>query len=161
MFNAVYRKSLYFITIMHDIYIYPTLMLPSLRNVIIYKLCSTGLCNYKSKLEVKQSHYRPWQALRVPGGWGSQVLRQSAHEGGKVVSPMHRPPLPLGNIPGIHFCWRLSRPQGHSAAGRIMSMKNSNDTITNRSCVLPVCRTVPQPTAPLCAPILRMYKYII
>jgi len=28
---------------------------------------------------------------------------------------------PPGNIPGTHFCWRLSRPQGHSAAGRIMS----------------------------------------
>jgi len=28
------------------------------------------------------------------------------------------------NIPGTHFCWRLSRPQGLSAAGRIISMKN-------------------------------------
>jgi len=27
-----------------------------------------------------------------------------AHEDGKVVSPMHRPPLPSGNIPGTHFC---------------------------------------------------------
>jgi hypothetical protein len=28
------------------------------------------------------------------------ILRQTAHEGGKVVSPTHRPPLPPGNIPG-------------------------------------------------------------
>jgi hypothetical protein len=71
--------------------------------------------------------------MRVPGTWGSQILRQSAHEGGKVVNPTHRPPLLPGNIPGTHFCERLSQSQGHSAAGRIKSMKNSNDTIGNES----------------------------
>ena len=27
-----------------------------------------------------------------------------ARDGGKVVSPMHRPPLLPGNSPGTHFC---------------------------------------------------------
>jgi hypothetical protein len=35
-----------------------------------------------------------------------------------------------------------------------MSMKNSNDTIGNRIRDLPVCSTVPQPTAPPRAPVV-------
>jgi hypothetical protein len=57
-----------------------------------------------SKVKVKQSHYRPWEALRVLGVWSSQILRQSAHEGSKVVNPKHRLPLLPANIPGTHFC---------------------------------------------------------
>jgi hypothetical protein len=84
---------------------------------------STVFHHYKVKVKVKQYHYRSEQALWVPEGWGSQISRQLAHEGGKVVSPVHRPHLPPGNIPGTHFCYRLSRPQGHSVAGRIIPMK--------------------------------------
>jgi hypothetical protein len=50
----------------------------------------------------------PLQALTGPGGSRRlrlpDILRQSAHEGGKVVSPMHLPPLPPGNIPSTNVC---------------------------------------------------------
>jgi hypothetical protein len=78
---------------------------------------------------------------------------QSAHEGGKVVSLTHRPPLPPGSIPGTRFCKGLSRAHGH----RIMSMKNSSDTIGNRSRDLPVCSAVPQP---LCHRVLCAFGYV-
>jgi hypothetical protein len=54
-----------------------------------------------------------------------KVLRLSALRTGRLYPP--------GNIPDTHFCWKLSRHHGHSAAGRIMSMKNSHDTIGNRT----------------------------
>jgi hypothetical protein len=46
-----------------------------------------------------------------------KVVRLSALRTGRLY--------PQGNIPGTHFCQRLSRTQGHSATGRIMSMTPS------------------------------------
>ena len=69
------------------------------------------------------------------------IFQDSRHmEGDLVVSPKHRTPLaPPGNTPGTHFCYRLIRTQDHSAARRVISMKNSNDTFGNRNRDLPAC----------------------
>ena len=104
-------------------------------------------CYFCTRTKVKQSHYGLGQALRVPSGGGSQTSRQSAHEDGKVVRPKHGRLYPQGNIPGTHFCLRLSQPQGHSAAGRIMLVKNSMNTAGNRTRDLSGFSAVPQPNA--------------
>jgi hypothetical protein len=46
----------------------------------------------------------------------------------KVAIHMYMPLLLPGDILGIHFFQSLSLHQGHSAAGRINSIKNANDT---------------------------------
>jgi hypothetical protein len=96
----------------------------------------------------KQSHYRPGQAPKVPGGW-DPIFQDNRHMKVKRLSALRTRRLyPPANISGTHFCYRLSQPQSHSAAGRIMSMRNSTAIIGNRSRDLPACSAVPQPTAP-------------
>ena len=92
--------------------------------------------------KVKPSLYRPGQEVDDP-----RISTQSTHEGGTVVSPKHRPSLHPRLHSGTHFCYRLSRPQGHSAAGMITSMKNPNNQIRNRNCDHPACSSLRQATA--------------
>jgi hypothetical protein len=53
----------------------------------------------------------------------------------------------------------MSQPQGHSAAGKIMPMKKSSDTIGNQTRDTPVCSALPQPTVLLRAPYYYYYYY--
>ena len=107
--------------------------------------------NVKGKGKGKTIPVRTWtgsecfRRLRIPD------FGTFSNLGGNVFSPTHRSPLPPLSY-HTHICLRLSRPQDHSVAGRIMSMKNSNDTIGNRTRDFPACSAVPQLTAPPCAP---------
>ena len=110
---------------------------------------SVGSAQYLTEISKGKGKAVPLQARIGPEG--SRNLSFSdfmtkAQDGDKVVSLTHRPPLPPGNAPGTHFCSVLSRPQGHSAIGRIfMSMKNSNDIRWDRTTVLPICSTAREP----------------
>ena len=77
----------------------------------------------------------------------SAVLQPTAHEGGKVVTP-YAPAVFIPNPNPRKYYWYLFLLEGHRAAVKNMSMKNSNDTIGNRTRELPACSTVLQPTAP-------------
>jgi hypothetical protein len=68
------------------------------------------------------------------------MVRLSAIRTGRLYLP--------GNTPGNYFCSRLSQPQGHSATGWIVSMKNSMVTIRNRTRNLLAYSASSVPTAP-------------
>jgi len=54
---------------------------------------------------------------------------------------------PQGDIPGTRFYYRLSRTQGHGAAGRIRSENNLKSPIGNRTQDLSTSNAGPRPTA--------------
>jgi len=64
---------------------------------------------YVPRLKVLKSKGKAVPVQTWSGPEGSRKLRfpdfmTTAHDGDKVVSLTHRPPLPPGNTPGTHFC---------------------------------------------------------
>ena len=90
-----------------------------------------------------------------------RIFRHSAHESGKVVSPMLRTPLPPRRYPWYSFWLEAKLTQGYNAARRIKSMKNLSDPIGNCTCDLLAYRTVPQPTVPLHIRLLIYHRQYI
>jgi hypothetical protein len=74
---------------------------------------------FSCKVKAKLSLYRPWRPLELRVVEAPTFSHIRLTDGGKAVSPTRRPPFTPRKILGTHFCSRLSRPQGHSAAGEI------------------------------------------
>jgi hypothetical protein len=72
----------------------------------------------------------PWccETSRFP-----QFLDTRLTDDGEIISLTLQQYFIPRKIPGIHFCLKLTRPQGNNAAGRIRSIEKSNDLIENRT----------------------------
>jgi len=88
---------------------------------------SRGLIRGREKRSSKgKGKSIPLQGLRVPRGWVSPISRHSAHEGTKVDSPTHRPPLsPFGIF--------------------LVIISHSSDIIGNPTSNIPAWSAVPSP----------------
>jgi hypothetical protein len=73
----------------------------------------------------------------------SHFLDNRLTDGGEVVSLTCQTPFTPRKIPGTHFCYRLSQPQCHNAAGRIRSIDTFDYLIGDR---IRACSMVPQST---------------
>jgi hypothetical protein len=100
--------------------------------------------NKKGKsVPLRPERPRGFQEVKVQDGvrqWSRMVVRLTALRTGCF----YLPPSPQ-KIFLVLISVSLSRPQGHSVMGRIMSIKNSNDIIWNRTSDLPICSTAPYP----------------
>ena len=82
-------------------------------HLYIHYIC-TYICIYISVLKSEEGDLMSVKGKAVPlQAWsdpeGSRKLTfpdfvTTAQDGGKVVSPTHRPPLPPGNTPRTHIC---------------------------------------------------------
>jgi len=88
------------------------------------------LRNHLHRMDLQDRNIVQGKGKAVPlqawtGPEGSRKLRlpdfmTTAQDGGRLSALCTGRLYPPGNTPGTHFGYRLSRPQGHSAIGRIL-----------------------------------------
>jgi hypothetical protein len=95
---------------------------------------------YYNYIQISITHQTICLAIPVTGCGGPQGCEMSRlphfldswlTDGGEVVNLMHWLPFTQRKITGTHFCYRLSRSQTYSVAGKIRSIEKSNNLIGN------------------------------
>jgi hypothetical protein len=84
-----------------------------------------------------------------------QISRQSAHEGGKVVSSMYRPSLPPEIFPVLIFVKGLVNPRDLVRPEGLCQSKNPVTPSGIESATFPLEAECLKPTAPTRAPCMR------
>ena len=89
----------------------------------ISSCCNSHSCSFRVYIKYKKGKSVPLQSWSGPEG--SRELRfpdymTAAQDGGKVVSPTHRPPLPQEILLVLISVRGWVNPQGHSVIGRIL-----------------------------------------
>jgi len=83
-------------------------------SLLYLQIFSSWILSYYAAFHAKYSKCKhpesnPFTGLDRPFGLqefqSPRICRESSHKDGKFFSPMHRPPLPSGNVLGTHFCW--------------------------------------------------------
>jgi len=73
-------------------------------NCVIGREIITGKYVTEGKIVKQSVPLQAWSGPEGPRKLRFSDFMTTAQDGGKVVSRMHRPPLPPGNAPGTHFC---------------------------------------------------------
>jgi hypothetical protein len=136
MASNICRSSVW--NMLHVILLSPRI----LRCLLIFLKIFVSLDRHLSfTVKTNQPLYSPWrfQETEAPRFHDNRLMKQSF----QPYAPAAFTPQEIFLI--LISVKRLGRPQGHSAAGRIMSMKNS--TIGDWTRDLPACSAQPQPAA--------------
>ena len=106
---------------------------------IVFQLIPCFLKYGKGKANSAQA----WTGPDGSRGLMPPDFKTISYEGGKIVSPMYQLPLPPRKYSWYSLLWEdraIVQPEGSS-------MKNSSNTIRNRTRYLSACSAMPQPTA--------------
>jgi hypothetical protein len=111
-----------------------------------------------------------WSNIRYRGSAASKRLGNTGiynrlTDGGKVVSPTHRPSFTprtyYFSAYGTHFCWRLSEPQILARLEGLDKLEKLIHLIGSRARDLPACSTVLQSLSYRVTQPIRMLKNIV
>ena len=130
--------------------------------------CTKSKTTCKFVAQLKSNPLKNWADPQDSKSLGLPELLYIRHTSLGRLSALRAGRLyPPGNIPFIHLCQRLSRPQGHCKAEGIISIKNFSNAIGNQTRHLSACSEVSQQTSSLRTPcfipslsknLLHLYK---